>query len=63
MHSEQDQQTEFVIQTFTELPTHRPFSEYCKPFMLETLALDFDDVCAQAVAVARRLLGNRVDYF
>jgi hypothetical protein len=46
MHSEQDQQTEFVIQTFTELPTHRPFSEYCKPFMLETLALDFDDVCA-----------------
>ena len=31
--------------------------------MLETLALDFDDVCAHAVIVARRLLGNRVDYF
>ena len=43
--------------------TARSLQEYCKPFALEQLALDFDDVCQVAISVAKRLLGQRVDEF
>ena len=43
--------------------TARSLQEYCKPFALEQLTLDFDDVCQVAISVAKRLLGARVDEF
>jgi len=45
------------------LGTGRSLQEYCKPWALETLTLDFDDVCKVAVCVGRRLMGSRIDDF
>jgi hypothetical protein len=58
-----EQHLEIVIRTFNELPIKRPYQEFCKPFNQEILTQDYDEVCALAITVARRLLGNRVDYF
>ena len=57
------QQIEIVIRTFENMGTARSLQEYCKPFALEQLTLDFDDVCHVAINVAKRLLGQRVDEF
>lgn len=54
---------EITIRTFENIGTARSLQEYCKPFAMETLTLDFDDVCQIAVTVAKTLLGDRIDEF
>jgi hypothetical protein len=63
MATEDDKQLEVIIKTFSEQLVVRPLSEYCKPFSHEQLTADYDDVCALAVAVARKLIGTRLDLF
>lgn len=54
---------EITIRNFENIGIARPLQEYCKPFSMETLTLDFDDVCQMAVTVAKTLLGDRADEF
>ena len=54
---------EITIRNFESIGTARSLQEYCKPFAMETLTLDFDDVCQVAVTVAKTLLGDRIDEF
>lgn len=51
-----------VINTYSQLEVIRPIQEYCKPMNQEQLTIDFDDVCAQSIAVARNLC-PRADFF
>ena len=60
---ESEQQINIEIRTFQNIGTARSLQEYCKPSALETLALDFDDVCQVAVTVAKILLGDRIGEF
>ena len=59
----ENQQVEITIRNFQNIRTARSLQEYCKPYSLETLALDFDDVCMVAVSVAKSLIADRVDEF
>ena len=60
----EDQETlEVTIRSFEDLFINRSLQEYCKPFALEALAADYDDVCQVAVYVARLLMQNRVEDF
>lgn len=36
---------EITIRNFENIGTARTLQEYCKPYSMETLTLDFDDVC------------------
>ena len=54
---------EIVLNHFENIGSTRPIQEYCKPYSLEQLTLDFDDVCLVAISVAKRLLGKRVEEF
>ena len=53
----------FTIRSFADVDFVRSLQEYCKPYVLEPMTLDFDDVASVAVSVVRRLLYNRVDDF
>lgn len=60
---DENQSVEITIRTFENIGIARSLQEYCKPFAMETLTLDYDDVCQIAVTVAKTLLGDRVDEF
>lgn len=59
----EQQSLEIIIRNFPNIGTARSLQEYCKPFAMETLTLDFDDVCQVAVTVSKTLLGDRSDEF
>ena len=59
----ENQSVEIIIRNFPNIGTTRSLQEYCKPFSMETLTLDYDDVCQVAVTVAKNLLGDRLDEF
>ena len=42
---EENQSVEITIRTFENIGVARSLQDYCKPFTVETLTLDFDDVC------------------
>ena len=58
-----EQNVVIVVNEFENIGSIRPIQEYCKPYSLEQLTLDFDDVCLVAISVAKRLLGKRVEEF
>ena len=58
-----EQEVVFTIRSFVDVDFGRSMQEYCKPYVLEPMTLDFDDVASVAVSVVRRLLHNRVDDF
>jgi len=59
----ENQQIDITIRDFMNIGTARSLQEFCKPFQMEILTLDFDDVCQMAMTVAKTLLGDQVDYF
>lgn len=46
----------FTIRSFIDVDFGRSLQEYCKPYVLEPMTLDFDDVTSVAASVVRRLL-------
>ena len=58
-----EQNVDIVLSLFEDIGSTRPIQEYCKPYALEQLTLDFDDVCLVAISVAKRLLGRRIEEF
>ena len=57
------QNVDIVLSLFENIGSTRPILEYCKPYSLEQLTLDFDDVCLVAISVAKRLLGKCIKEF
>lgn len=60
---ETEQELTFTIRDFRDVNFGRSLQEYCKPYVLEPMTLDFDDVASVIVSVVRRLLYTRVDDF
>lgn len=57
------EQIEINVQEFLKIGVNRTLQEYCKPWALDSLCLDFDDVCQVAVVVVKTLLGSRIEDF
>jgi len=59
----QEQEVTFTIRNFLDVDFGRSLQEYCKPYVLEPMTLDYDDVTSVTVSVVRRLLYTRIDDF
>lgn len=62
-NTEEDQVIEVEMRGFHDLGKPKDIYEYCKPFSYDSLVLDSDDVCKNAVVVCRKLLDERADEF